>query len=272
MKFSFSNWLIAKVGAWLSKNGPPRRAYLSDFPHVCREIKPGDVLLIEGRSKISRIIQHVTLSPWSHAALYIGKARNIEQQTLKALIKQYCQCEGDTQLIIESEVGLGTITSRLDKYKDDHIRILRPRGLNHQEINQVITFAIYRLGKKYNIRHVLDLARLLFPWSIFPRRWRSSLFQHNALQPTEDICSSVIAFAFQSIQFPILPLVREDKNKNLELIQRNPRLFTPSDFDFSPYFDVIKYPIFELGKKVSLKDLPWRKGTMSDDNETIEDD
>jgi hypothetical protein len=75
----------------------------------------------------------------------------------------------------------------------------------------------------------------------------------------------MIADAFHSINFPILPLVQEDNEKNLELIQRNPRLFTPSDFDYSPYFNVIKYPIFKLGKNVNLSDLPWKKGFRSDD-------
>ena len=35
-------------------------------------IKPGDILLIEGRNHISGIIKYLTQSTWSHAALYVG--------------------------------------------------------------------------------------------------------------------------------------------------------------------------------------------------------
>jgi hypothetical protein len=260
-----STWIIEKIGHWLLKNEPPQRAYLCDFTQICQEILPGDVLLIEGRNRMSGIIQQITKSPWSHAALYIGEISGIEDAQLRQYVKKSCGCTINTQLVIESEIGLGTIVAPITKYQDDHIRILRPQGLSSKEIQQVINFAITRLGRKYSNRHILDLARFLLPWGLFPRKWRSSLFSHNALQPTEDICSSMIADAFYSIQFPILPLVQVDSESNLELIQRNPRLFTPSDFDYSPYFNVIKYPIFKLGKRLKPQDLPWKKGVQGDD-------
>jgi len=243
MRKSFAEWVIGKLSSWLLKELPPQRAYLSNFKKVCEEIKSADVLLIEGRSRASKIIKQVTQSPWSHAVLYIGRIDDITDLSCHEKVKQYCDCTTESQLIIESEIGLGTIISIVEKYKNDHIRILRPDALTDDDTQKVIQFAIGRLGKKYNLRHLLDLARFLFPWSLYPRRWRSTLFQHNALQPTEDICSSMIAKAFQSVRYPILPLVTEDDKNVLELIRRNPRLFSPSDFDYSPYFSVIKYPI-----------------------------
>jgi len=263
MAFSFTDWVINKTGHWLLKNEPPRRAYLCDFSQICQEVRPGDVLLIEGRNRVSRIISQITRSPWSHAALYAGRLDEIPGKHLQETIKCFNTYPNNTQLLIESEVGEGTITSPLSKYEFDHIRILRPQGLDQSDINRVIAFAVGRLGRKYAVRHVLDLARFLFPWGLFPRRWRSSLFQHNALKPTEDICSSMIADAFHSVDFPILPLVKHDSENNLELIQRNPRLFTPSDFDYSPYFNVIKYPIFKLNKDYTTKELPWNRDEFS---------
>lgn len=271
MTFSFSEWIIAKFGQWLLKNEPPRRAYLCDFAQISQEILPGDVLLIEGRNRVSHIIQQITRSPWSHASLYIGTLSGIEDSQQRATVKQHYPSPPNVQLIIESEVGVGTIVSPLTKYQNDHIRILRPEGLISTDIQKVIGYAIGRLGKKYDFRHVFDLARFLFPWGFFPRNWRSTLFQHNALQPTEDICSSMIADAFHSIHYPILPLVQEDSEKHLELIQRNPRLFTPSDFDYSPYFNIIKYPIFKLGKDSSPQNLPWKKGVLSNDTGIVDD-
>ena len=67
--------------------------------------------------------------------------------------------------------------------------------------------------------------------------------------PTRAICSSLIARAFQLIHYPILPNRRDvEKHDNLfarqvaaEIFQiRHHSLFTPRDFDLSPYFRIIK--------------------------------
>ena len=264
MSVSLSEWIIEKLSLWLLHQEPPQRAYLCDFDKICHKIRPADVLLIDGRSRASKIIKHVTQSPWSHAALYIGRLQDINDQQILDYIKLNCDCKPSQQLLIESEIGKGTIISPIEKYKDDHIRILRPEWLKQQDVVKVINFALSKLGKKYGLRHLLDLARFLFPWGFFPRKWRSSLFQHNALQPTEDICSSMIADAFQSVHYPILPLIQKNDKNQLELIQRNPRLYTPSDFDYSPFFSIIKYPIFSLHDQRGYANLPWIDEQTSD--------
>ncbi|MGB6976151.1 MAG: YiiX/YebB-like N1pC/P60 family cysteine hydrolase [Gammaproteobacteria bacterium] len=260
----FSNWAFKKIRKWLLKEYPPTRSYLCDFDRISYEIRPGDVLLIEGRYRISGIIKQVTQSPWSHAALYIGRLHDIEDPRLRDIVAKNCKCSPSNQLLVESFLGEGTVISPLTKYRNDHIRICRPQGLSHSDAQKVIAFVVDRLGMKYSLRQVLDLGRFLLPWRIIPGRWHSTLFERNAGKPTEEICSSMIAEAFDSIHFPILPLVRRDEQKNLELITRNPRLFTPSDFDYSPYFAIIKYPIFPVGE-ISYRDLPWKEGVVSDD-------
>lgn len=269
MDFSFSKWLatwlMKHLDPWLTRNDPPRRAYLCDFDRICYELRPGDVLLIEGRNRVSRLIQTVTLSPWSHAALYIGRLHDVEDASFRQFIKHHYPQAGNRQLLIESMLGKGTFVRELTHYRDDHMRICRPQGLSHQDAQGVINYAIQHIGMEYSLHHALDLARFLFPWSILPRRWRSSLFQHHALKPTEEICSSMIASAFASVRFPVLPLVRKNKEHALELIHRNPRLFTPSDFDYSPYFAIIKYPIFDLQAPSHYRDLPWQPGLVSHD-------
>ncbi len=72
---------------------------------------------------------------------------------------------------------------------------------------RVIAHAIRHLGNDYDVRQLLDLARFLFPWGILPRRWRSSLFQHNAGKPTHTVCSSLLAEAFSAVGFPVLPFI-----------------------------------------------------------------
>ena len=40
-----------------------------------RVLQPGDVLLVEGNTRVSVAIKYLTQSTWSHAALYVGNAR-----------------------------------------------------------------------------------------------------------------------------------------------------------------------------------------------------
>ncbi len=268
-KKTLGHRIIKGLSRWLLKEAPPKRGYLCDFPQICTKIYPGDVLLIEGRSRVSYMVKSITQSPWSHAILYIGRLQDINDIHLQNTISQWCPSSPSSQLIIESELGYGTIVSELSKYQYDHIRILRPQGLSVDDTQKIIAYATSRLGANYSLRNVIDLARLMVPWSIAPRKLGSYIFEHSDSQPLEDICSSMIAEAFQSIQFPILPLVTMNSEKHIELIERNPKLFTPSDFDFSPYFSVIKYPIFPVDEKAYYHHLPWKKKMMSNDTKIM---
>ncbi len=179
--------------------------------------------------------------------------------------------EGE-QLVIESLLGKGTIVTPLSRYRNIHMRICRPKGISRQDAQRVIGYTIGRLGQPYDVRQILDLARWLFPWSFLPRRWRSSLFRHNAGDATRQVCSSLLAEAFGSVRFPILPIISRDASAKLQLVQRNPRLFTPSDFDYSPFFEIIKYPFFGLSEEGLYRNLPWAKeGEYSNDDGTIID-
>jgi hypothetical protein len=108
---------------------------------------------------------------------------------------------------------------------------------------------INRLGAAYEVRQLLDLARFFLPWGIMPRRWRSSLFQHNAGSPTRTVCSCLLGEAFSSVDFPVLTFIDRRDDGTLRFFKRNPKLFTPKDFDYSPYFDIIKYPFLGLRRR-----------------------
>lgn len=242
MKSLLAHWLIPKVSKWLLHEPPQLPSPLCDFEKIRFELRAADVILVEGRNRVSRIIRQITQSSWSHSAIYIGRLYDIDDIGLRTRIRKYYKGSPEEQLIIESLMGEGTIVTPLSYYKDHHVRICRPRGLPREDAQKVIGFAINHLGMRYSLRHIFDLARFLFPWSILPRRWRSSLFVHNALKPTEEICSSLIARAFLSVEFPIIPEIKEDQDR-ITLVSRDPRLFTPKDFDYSPFFDIIKYPM-----------------------------
>jgi hypothetical protein len=253
---------------WLTLEPAPTEIPPCDFNRLKHEIRPGDVLLIEGRSRVSNIIRSVTQSPWTHAALYIGRAEDIEDPAIAELVEKNIPKEKNVRLIIEGLLGKGTIVSSLSNYRDQHIRICRPIGLSQHDTELVIAYAIKALGKPYSVHHLLDLARFLLPWTLLPRRWGSSLFKTPSGHPEGGICSSLIAEAFTSVEFPILPYVKIHEETGMELVHRNPYIFTPKDFDYSPYFEIIKYPFFTLEEQLPYyRRLPWTKdGTMHQDH------
>lgn len=259
MGTSFKEKFATYFTNWLMKEMPSETGAipLSDFKRLPYEIKPCDVLLVEGQSRVSDVIRLVTQSPWTHAMLYIGKLRDIESPLLRARVAESYHGDDNEPLVIESLLGKGTIVASLYQYKQAHIRICRPDGISREDSQKVIAYTIEKLGHEYDVRQILDLARLLLPWSFLPRRWRSCLFTYNAGESTRQVCSSLLAEAFASVRFPILPVLKQTPTNELALLQRNPRLFTPKDFDYSPFFDIIKYPIYELSEKAIYRHLPW---------------
>jgi hypothetical protein len=268
---SLGQWLFDKISNYFTKDtSEEKRSYLVDFDRIANEVIPGDVILVEGTNRISQIIKYICQSPWTHSTLYIGRLHNIEDPELRHLIRRHYHGSPSHQLVIESLLGHGTFIRSINYYKDYHIRICRPTGLSHSDAQRVIGHAIKSIGHKYDVRHFIDLGRFILSGHILPRRWKSSLFQQtDPSEATKDICSAMIASAFTSINFPILPLIREDKDKKIEMIHRNPKLFTPADFDYSPYFAVIKFPFYPLAGQGPYRHLPWQTGLLSEDEGII---
>ena len=264
------NSIWDKIVGWLSANREDSNMPMSDFDRLRYEIRPGDVILVEGRSPISEIIKTITLSSWTHSAIYIGRLHNIDDPMLRQFIQKFYQGEMDDQLIIESQLGVGTIVDNISKYRDDHLRICRPTSITRHDSQKVIAYSINRLGTNYNVRQIFDLARFLFPYGLLPRRWRSSLFEHNAGTPTHTVCSTMMAEAFASVHYPILPVLHRNEDGHLIMYKRNTSLITPKDFDYSPYFDVIKYPILDFDELAIYQRMPWGKdGIVLNDEHDI---
>jgi hypothetical protein len=251
-------WLMDRMSDWLNTAVDDNvDSQLTDFDRLCEELHQGDVLLVEGRTRVSHVIKSITNSPWTHSVLYIGRLDELRDEYLQEKVSEYYQGESHEQLIIEAMLGEGTVIYPVKKYEYEHLRICRPKGLSRSDRQQVIDFALSQLGYDYDVRHLLDLARFLVPYSIFPRRWRSTLFQQYAGRSTRNVCSYMMGEAFGSVNFPILPIAERSEDGNLKLYKRNPRLFTPKDFDYSPYFDIIKYPYFGLDDVAAYRGLPW---------------
>lgn len=207
----------------------------SDFPSLCRTLEPGDVLLVEGRERISTAIKYLTQSTWSHATMFVG-------DTLPA--------PGDGSerpRLVEVNLEEGCVAKPLSSYATYNTRICRPSGLTDGERAAVVAFMIDRLGLRYDLRNIIDLLRYLFPTPPVPVRWRRRMIAFGSGDPTRAICSSLLAQAFQSVHYPILPdkgpTNASDDNADVheEILHiRHHSLFTPRDFDLSPWFSVVK--------------------------------
>jgi hypothetical protein len=207
----------------------------SDFDTLCRTLRPGDVRLVEGQERVSNAIKYLTQSTWSHAAMYVGDSLPSQPDM------------PERHRLIEVNLGEGCVSAPLSKYASFNTRVCRPVGLTPEERCAVTEFMVARLGLKYDLRNVFDLMRYFFPTPPVPVRWRRRMLAFGSGDPTRAICSSLIAQAFQSVRYPILPDVRavntqEDSEiARKEILHiRHHSLFAPRDFDLSPYFQIVK--------------------------------
>lgn len=233
------NELIERIGyllsCWLSCPRPwhqPEGRIESDLLPC---LEPGDVLLVEGSSRLSTVIKYLTQSSWSHAALFVG-----EQAAREAGGRP-----GDC--FVEADLSEGVRLVGFDEFVGVPLRICRPMGLAPEDVDALIRFACGRVGHCYDLRNILDLARYLMPLPPVPSRWRRGMLMLGSGDPTRAICSTLIAEAFQSVRYPILPShegaskVGSGPRKGRPLLRRRHHsLFTPRDFDLSPYFQIVK--------------------------------
>jgi hypothetical protein len=229
------------LAGYLTRPGSrPLRISTSPPQALLAALQPGDVLLIDGDTRISVAIKYLTQSSWSHAALCIAKPNDLDA--------------ANANILLEVDVTEGVRLVPLSLYANMHTRICRPIGLTADEIRAVIDYAVARVGRMYDMRHIWDLARYLVPVPPVPTRWRRRLLALGSGDPTRAICSTLIAEAFHSVNYPILPEVVLSRDSDIEAehayaelrhIQEH-GLYMPRDFDVSPYFQIIK-PTLEQG-------------------------
>jgi hypothetical protein len=180
-------------------------------------------------------------------------------------------------VLLEVDMVEGVWAVPLYKYTAFHTRICRPIALTAEDAERVVAYALSRLGQTYDLKNMFDLARYLLPMPPLPSRWRRRIMALGSGDPTKSICSTLIAQAFQSVGYPILPdMVRrysdpgaDDHNRDLLTI-RHYSLYTPRDFDISPYFQVVK-PTIEHGfsyKGLARAEQPKSERTSTEPSST----
>lgn len=225
------------LGRYLNAPSAQRRTGVpTDLALLAQCIRIGDVLLVEGNTRVSVAIKYLTQSTWSHAALYVGP------------LPGQGDAVGEPPCFIEADVQDGVRAVGFAAFSGMHSRICRPVGLRHDELDALARFACDRIGHRYDLKNVFDLARYLIPTPPVPVRWRRRMIAFGSGDPTRAICSTLIAQAFQSVRYPILPIVEMAPSDDpkcrgcmSEILHiRHHSLFVPRDFDISPYFAVVK--------------------------------
>lgn len=246
--------VLGRLGAWLGRylSQPIEREVVT--PPTPRDLllaalRPGDVLLVEGSSRVSTAIKYLTQSTWSHAAIYVGSA--------------LAGPDGRPEhRFVEADIVEGVRAVGIEEFEQLPTRICRPAGISPDDRARVVEFVLRRLGHHYDLRNVFDLLRYLLPTPPVPERFRRRMLALGSGDPTRAICSTLIAQAFQSVHYPILPRVQivtandpDCPDRNREVMHlRHYSLFAPRDFDVSPYFEIVKP---SLARAAAYHELHW---------------
>lgn len=214
---------------------------------VAAVLQAGDILLVEGNTRISTAIKYLTQSSWSHACLYVGGGAEASE----------------VANLLEADLNHGVRLVSVERYANFNLRICRPVDLSSEDTERLISFAKSKLGHRYDLKNVFDLIRYLIQKPAVPNRYRRAMIGLGSGEPTRAICSTLIAESFQFIDYPILPgggtaseTAHGITGEQPQFKKRHFTLFTPRDFDLSPYFAVVK-PTIEKGFDYSQ--LNWRQ-------------
>jgi hypothetical protein len=244
-------WFGRLIARFLESETPGYKPYTPSDPETLRAtLQPADVLLVEGNQRVSTAIKYLTQSTWSHAAVYVGDP--------------FKPSDDRDKVLVEVTLADGCVAVPLANYRDYNTRICRPVGLTPADRKAVTDFMIGSIGRRYDMKNIVDLVRYLLPTPPVPVRWRRRMISLGSGDPTRAICSTLIAEAFQRIGYPILPTVEPADEATAMAANdhsgtdfnhiRHYSLYTPRDFDLSPYFRVVK-PTIERG--FDYKKLNW---------------
>lgn len=236
----------------------------NDMAALKRNVRKGDVILIEGNERISECIKYLTQSSWSHSCLYVGDEPLKNNPELRRELEEE-HGEEANYLVVEALVESGVVLTPLIKYADFNLRICRPHGLSSADQRTVVELALANVGHHYDFKNIFDLMRYFLPVHLVPARMRRQALNFGSGDPTRVICSSMIAECFARVRFPIVPRYEPypeglPPQRSLSLLGRfsrsvhlgpgllrmvSPTLITPRDFDLSPYFAIVKYNVIE---------------------------
>jgi len=275
-----SNILGKVVKSFTHPLHPPSPIDASNLFSLKSRIKLGDVVLVSGTARVSKVVKVLTRSKWSHVVIYVGSRKDLlsEKEIEEWTIKYGSDCM--EHLVIDADPIKGVHLKPVDDFAGYVLRHCRAQALDSEDCKKVVDVAISQLGREYDIKHILKL--LLFfaiPWELLPELVRKKI-RDFTLSEDDRICSRVIAEAFHSVGYPIRPLkivsykapqkkkfssiingIKNNRKTASKLLMGGklspalkrlsskpkteiqlgaPRHITPADYDLSKFFIIIK--------------------------------
>ena len=168
-------WIGRRLARYLEQPGKHiGRIATCDPEYLALTLRRGDVLLVEGTNRISTAVKYLTQSTWSHAALCIedaGEARDIERIEF-----------------VEADVSAGVRRVPLADFARMHTRICRAVGITPDEIDRLVDYVVSRIGYRYDLKNIVDLARYLIQTPPVPVRWRRRLLALASYERPAEAC------------------------------------------------------------------------------------
>ena len=241
-----------------------QRRIPNNLDNLRKHVRVGDVLLVEGKTRLSQIIKYLTQSSWSHSGMYVGD-RLMDAPHPRGGRFRDVYGEDARHLVLEADLADGVSAVPLGKYTDYNIRVCRPYCISDEDLEHVVRDVVAHIGDQYDQRQLVDLGRYLTPFHLLPARWRRKVFFSGESDSRAVICSSLIAQAFLRVRYPVMPVLpaslREEQQQGLHpwgprMRSVHPRLVLPRDFDLSPYFRIVKFNSVEEGP-IDYRAIEW---------------
>ena len=145
VKLSFLELIGTQLAKFLTKEHIQNDAYyrisIDDIKSI---LKPGDVVLVEGQSRVSSAIQFITNSNWSHAAVFIGKT------------DYFNHC------LIEVKAVDGCTYTDINTYMHHNLRVCRPIFLDKRKKKILINYLVKKIGTKYDLKNIIEFTIISF--------------------------------------------------------------------------------------------------------------
>ena len=141
-------------------------------------LRPGDVILVAGKTRFASLVCKLTQSTWSHVAIYVGPGHDPDP----------------ARCIIEADVEAGVRMITLAELAHDDIQVVRASRLPEASRQELIDYLLERVGRPYDLNHVVEVARLVLFAPSPLGRWLSPRAMRRA-DPTRAICSTLVAHA-----------------------------------------------------------------------------
>ncbi len=161
-------WITRKIVDYLTEPLPHyERVVWNDPQALRRHVRKGDVLLVDGDSRVSPIIRYLTQSCWSHAALYVG------DELLRRGGERAEPRPRDLRRRRGAPARRGAAARRgrvapLEVRRLQHPHLRGPIGCGREHLRADRRRRVAAIGWRYDLRNVLDLARYLIPVHVVP--------------------------------------------------------------------------------------------------------